>query len=856
MKNLSRWRLCAMASAIALLGSMATLEAHAVALGRIKVQSALGEALRAEVDISDLSAEEASSLQVGLAAPESFKAAGFEYSSAVVGLNVKVQRRADGRSYLLLSSNRAITEPFVDLILEAKWSSGRVTRDYTMLFDPPNLRAGSLTSPAPAAPVLSRAPVPSASLEARQTSPRPYEPRPAVRAVAPRTPVAEKSSTGVTRLTVKSGENASKIAAQNKPASVSLDQMLVALLRSNPDAFVGGNINILKAGSVLDMPNAQTASAITPAEATKTLIAQSADFNRYRRKLAEGVPTAQTANADRQIGGKLQTRVEDSAPASATPDKLTLSRGAVQAKPAIAPDTKDPTSPGADLPPNNSTANPSGSSPATSTAIAAPGGPIPASAASSPTATTGIAAIPALASSSAADANSATLSTDAVQAPIAVASEAAPAASVMTPPAVIQKPVAVAPVLPAEPGVMDFMRDNLLVLLGAGGLLALLAAWGLTRRRNYKTSDVDNSSFIDSRMQQDSFFDASGGRLIDTHESNLGSSSLNDSPSHLDPSDEVDPVAEADVYLAYGRDQQAEEILRDALRTHKGRLAIHTKLLEIFAKRRDRKAFESVALSAFKISKGQGGQWAYIAEMGRDLDPENITYQPDVGPSDSMLEYSSSAFMPVSASAPLGSADTAVNRSNAVNTDLGLDLDLNFSADDSSANASVGSSPAAVTSQSVKPSATLNLDALDFDLNLGTAAQADSPPPIARASSAPQKISAPEPDLGFLSEGLNFTSEPYVPPKASLEPSPPITQGGMLEFDLNSLSLDLDSSTQPLALPTIEPERDPLEIKFLLAEEFRILGDADGARSLADEVMVNAEGPLRIKAQAFLNTLS
>ena len=108
MNNRGRWRLGALASAIALLG-MASLDAHALSLGRITVQSALGESLRAEIDVSDLTAEEASSLRVGLATPESFKAAGLEYSAAVTGLDVKLQRRADGRSYLRLSSIRAIT---------------------------------------------------------------------------------------------------------------------------------------------------------------------------------------------------------------------------------------------------------------------------------------------------------------------------------------------------------------------------------------------------------------------------------------------------------------------------------------------------------------------------------------------------------------------------------------------------------------------------------------------------------------------------------------------------------------------------------------------------------------------------
>ena len=132
MNNRVRWRASALASAIALLGSLASLDAHALALGRITVQSALGEPLRAEIDIAEITPEEAGSLRAGVASAEAFKAAGLEYTPAVVGLQVTLQKRADGRSFLRLSSTRPVTEPFVDLVLDASWSSGRVVRDYTI----------------------------------------------------------------------------------------------------------------------------------------------------------------------------------------------------------------------------------------------------------------------------------------------------------------------------------------------------------------------------------------------------------------------------------------------------------------------------------------------------------------------------------------------------------------------------------------------------------------------------------------------------------------------------------------------------------------------------------------------------
>lgn len=846
MNNLGRWRLGAMASAVALLGSMASFEAHAVALGRITVQSALGESLRAEIDVSDLSADEASSLRVGIATADAFKAAGLEYPSSAAGMNITLQRRANGKSYLRLSSSRAINDPFVDLILEAKWSAGRITRDYTMLFDPPNLRTHSLTAGAPAALASSRSPVSSAAEPARETPPQAARPVTAAKAPASRVPPDEESPAGVRQVMVKAGDNASRIAAQNKPDTVSLDQMLVALLRRNPNAFTGGNINILKSGVVLDIPDAQAATALSPKDATKILIAQSADFNSFRHKLAEAVPNAQTGNAGDPIGSKVQPKVEDSAQASTTPDKLTLSKAAVQGKSAKDLEAKDAAGRLTELSKNITDLTQLGVTPATPAGTALPGAPVPAPGASSATGTENITAVPAQASASATNSSAA-------PATVATASEPEAAASAVTAPVIIKPPVVVTPP-PPESGLIDLMRDNTLILLGAGGVLALLAGLVFARNRKNKKNDHVDSSFLDSRMQPDSFFGASGGRLIDTHENTPSGSSLTYSPSQLDAAGDVDPVAEADVYLAYGRDQQAEEILREALRTHPERLAIHTKLLEIYAKRRDHKAFQSVALSAFKVSKGQGSEWAYITELGRDLDPENVTYQPDVGPSDSMLEHSSSAFVPVSGSAPLDAAGVSADRPKATALDIDLDLDLDFSLNDAPATVSAA---AAATPPTAKPSAFLNLDDLDFDLNMDTlpaaAEPAPKPPAPAPAASGSKK---PElPNLEFFSGGLDFTPEPFVPPKPSLAKAAPIAQSGMLEFDLNSLSLDLGPSAPSPSLPLNPPEEDPLEIKFLLAEEFRILGDTDGARSLADEVLAKAKGPLKVKAQAFLNAL-
>ena len=850
-----------MASAIALLGCLASLEAHAVALGRITVQSALGESLRAEIDISDLSADEASSLRVGVAGADVFRAAGLEYSAAASGLEVRLQRRPDGRPYLRLSSNRAVSDPFVDLVLEARWASGRVTRDYTMLFDPPNLRSSS-SSLVSSAPVLPREPVAASSLPARQDTPAPYA-RLAARAVPPaprpqaiRTPPVQSAS-GARQVTVRPGDNASRIAAQNKPASVSLDQMLVALLRGNPDAFVGGNINLIKSGAVVDIPDAQTANALSPGDARQTLIAQSRDFNTFRRKLADGVPATQLDSADRQAGGKVQTQVDDRAQASNSPDRLTLSKGAVQGMQSGEQSARDAASRTTDQSKIGSNLNPQAAIPGTGST--APGLSVAGSSAS-PAAggAPAVAATPALISSSAAQAGVSAPSIIAEPVPEAPAPEPMPSASApasLAPAATSgQAALTAPPVAPPETGLINWIIDNSL-LLGGGVLLALLAGLGFARyRKNAGPSHVD-SSFLDSRLQPDSFFGASGGQRVDTSASNAArSSSMAYSPSQLDAAGDVDPVAEADVYLAYGRDQQAEEILKEALRTHPTRLAVHSKLLDIYAKRRDNKAFENAALPAFKLTGGQGVEWSYISQLGRELDPNNAMYQSDAGFSVSQPGKRNSGLAPLSSTIPQALAGLAP----VVKTPQALDLDLDLDLDSPTGAASSASMPPApMTSGALAypgskaepmPDIAIPSAFLDLDLNLDDAPEARNP----RNLSA--ELSSPGFDL--VANGMDFTPEPLIAPKATIAPTAPVAHSGMLEFDLDSLSLDLGPATKPPARALTGPEKDPLEIKFLLAEEFRILGDSEGAKSLADEVVAHANGPLKFKAQAFLNTLA
>ncbi|TMH30082.1 MAG: LysM peptidoglycan-binding domain-containing protein, partial [Betaproteobacteria bacterium] len=309
-------------------------DASALGLGRLAVQSALGETLRAEIDITSLTPEEASNMRVRVAPPESYRAAGVDYNSVLPGTQAVLLRRPDGHPYFKLTSDRPVQEPFVDVILEISWSTGRLVREYTLLFDPPTVArapapstAPIATAPPPPAPAPAPAPAPSVPAPAPRTAER--RPAPSKPTSAPSEVVAKPASPGVDEYRVRSGDTLSRIASQTQRSGVSLDQMLVSLFRGNPQAFIESNMNRLKAGAVLAVPSAETAKATAPSEARELIQAQSADFGAYRQKLAGAVPAAKTEAPTRQAGGKVQANVEDRKQAAApTPDKLTLSKGA------------------------------------------------------------------------------------------------------------------------------------------------------------------------------------------------------------------------------------------------------------------------------------------------------------------------------------------------------------------------------------------------------------------------------------------------------------------------------------------------------------------------------------------------
>jgi pilus assembly protein FimV len=441
---------------------------------------------------------------------------------------------------------------------------------------------------------------------------------------------------------------------------------------------------------------------------------------------------------------------------------------------------------------------------------------------------------------------------------------------------------------PPEPSVLDDLLENPLVPALGVGLLAVLLGLGFYKMRQKRKTAAVDSSFLESRLQPDSFFGASGGQRIDTAETNNPTgSSMVYSPSQLDAAGDVDPVAEADVYLAYGRDLQAEEILKEALRINPQRVAIHAKLLEIYAKRRDVKAFEMVAAEAYNLTHGSGPEWEHICELGRELDASNPMYRAGGQPGDGSAAAAAAAAAATSHTSTVAfAAPPAAAAAAAPVPDLDLDLDFSLG-DEPETAAPPPPAPARAAKAAPAPTAA-PIAPLDMDFALPSAPAAAVPqldlPPV----SAPQPVRLDAPDMTLDSNSINFdVPSPPPPPAPKAAPAPaPASSGGMMEFDLGGLSLDLPDSAPapapapapaaaapkaapvPAAMPALDPDAtlvggslsmggdtaadSPLATKLALAEEFNAIGDADGARSLAEEVLAEASGDLKSRAQRLL----
>lgn len=894
-------QIAAAAAMMAIIGTMTP--ASALSLGRLSVQSALGETLKADIDVTSLTPDEAANLRVKVAPPDAYRIAGVDYNPVLPSTSVTLQRRADGTPFLRITSDRPVQEPFVDVILELSWSSGRLLREYTLLFDPPSTaKAPAPTTPAAiaAAPAPARAsraePAQAPATAAADAASRAEARRAAAasaaadaaskaaarRAAAPApTPSPAPSSDSAqtaegSQYTVRPGDTLSGIATKLQVSGVSLDQMLVGLYQGNSQAFAGNNMNRLRAGAVLNVPSQDKLASIDERQARRTILAQSANFNAYRQRLASAVPEQTRApESSRKASGDVKAGVEVRTGTENQPkDALKIVPGAPAKSAAAAADEKvikdranqELADRRAEAERNRIELEKVLAASGVKPGASAPGAVLPApvvSAASAP-------AVKASEAIAAVTAPPQVASEPLIAPPPASAPAVAASMPEAPPVAASRPPLPMDPVTAEEPSLLDSLSENPLLLPGAGLILAILAGLGYYRLRGRSKDEAGVTSFLESRMQPDSFFGASGGQRVDTRDAAASGSpsSMSYSLSQIDAIGDVDPVAEADVYLAYGRDLQAEEILKEAMRANPERLAIRTKLLEVYAKRRDTKGYEMLAGELYGLTGGQGEDWLRAQELGRSIDPENPLYEPGGQPGADLAgnlprEPLGASTMPQSVvpspsrfgtAAGLGAAGVAGAAAAASVPDLDLDAIVDTPA------------PSFAAPRVAAPA----VDEVDLDISLP--APMDDLPSVAGgyvSAADASFVDSRQPDAGpdsgsgmidFELHDLPDISEPTLSAAAATSASKVDFDGLSLDFDLNptqSPAPDSIVDEYPVLLDGTEDDGDPLARKVDLAKEFLDFGDKESARDMLQDVIEKTDSAeLKARAQSMLDGLA
>lgn len=660
--NPSKLKKRAAALAIASCLSLLSMGAEAAGLGKLTVLSSLGQPLRAELDLG-ATREELAGMVARLAPQDAFRLAGIEYSSALADLRFAVDKRPNGTSVIKLTSNRAINEPFLDFLVELSWPSGRLVREYTFLLDPPEVKA---RQPGPA---VAEARVVDAVRDSVRSSESPASPRkPEPSAVPAPTPApaptlapapsavervesrpSPAASAAATRI-VQTGDTLRKIAVETKPEEVTLEQMLVALYRKNPDAFFGNNIHRMKSGAILSIPDRDSVAAVSQAEARKLYVSHTGDWQAYRQKLAAAAPPSSARDdASQTSGGKIAARIDaKAAPAEPPKDQVRVSRTELVGKEAgkgaaasaaeadaIAREKalKEAQERLATLEKNvgelqkllemkNQRLADLQQQLSQKKESKTPEMPRPVEAPKP--AETSRQAEPVKPEPAPKPEPAATPTVEAPKPP----EPPKPAEAVPPKPVEAPKPARMPPPAPEpepEPDFVTMLLEDPSLLAGGGGIAALLLGYALYRRRRSQAGGEALSTTLGAAAASTAY-PATGGQSIDTANTPPQTGDFSQTGPGTIDTDEVDPVAEADVYMAYGRDAQAEEILLEALLKDPHRMAIHVKLLEIYAQRRSLKQFETLAGEVYAQTGGQGPDWARVAALGAGIDPGNPLY--------------------------------------------------------------------------------------------------------------------------------------------------------------------------------------------------------------------------------------
>ena len=273
-----------------LLCCLASRLAFALGLGPLEATSALNEPFTGRIEVLGAKSEDFDTLTIALAGEEQFRRAGIERPAVLFQLHFSVADSPDGKDYISITSRDSIREPFLNFLLEMNWANGRLLREYTVLLDPPLYDPNRRLAAAPAVPRTASVARPSYVPATKPVLASATQPTTS-RAVAPSGAVASAPNGDIGP--VGAGDTLWSLArSYRQDDGVAIQQMMLAILRQNPDAFSRGNVNMLRRGAVLHMPDDAAMRSMSARQAAAEVHHQHQLWEEYRQH-ASAAPTAQ-----------------------------------------------------------------------------------------------------------------------------------------------------------------------------------------------------------------------------------------------------------------------------------------------------------------------------------------------------------------------------------------------------------------------------------------------------------------------------------------------------------------------------------------------------------------------------------
>ncbi|MDF2073404.1 peptigoglycan-binding protein LysM [Pseudomonas mendocina] len=938
--------------AIAAASALSSGMAHALGLGEVTLQSSLNQPLVAEIELLEVRDLASNEVIPSLASPEEFVKAGVDRQYFLTDLKFTPVLKPNGKSVIRVTSSKAVREPYLNFLVEVLWPNGRLLREYTLLLDPPLYSPQTTVAAAPQLPIAAPAPRPSV---APAPVPRSATPAPAPRPAAP-APASRAISGNEYRTTAN--DTLWEI-AQRVGGGSSVNQTMLAIQDLNPDAFIGGNINRMKSGQVLRLPDEQQIRSRSNAEAVAQVAEQNAawregravasrQLDATRRTTAGSAPaTAESADSLKLVAAEAgqSTRGSDtgSANSKALADKLAVTQESLdstrrenaelqsrvgdlqsqldklqrlvelkdsqlaklQADLSAAPVAEE-----------GATAQAPVTEPASQAPAAQPEAAPPAAEAATPPASPPEEAAPDYNYSeepAASVEDSAAANEQPAEEPAAAVEPAAPAK-----PAEDAKPAAPSPApapapAPAPQSFIDDLMANPMTLGLAGGgalLLLLVALMALSRRNAMKEAELQDELADD--LSQDQAFASD----LDMPEDSLAG--LDDEPVATPVAGEErvtaqtgDALGEADIYIAYGRFNQAAELLQNAINDEPHRSDLRLKLMEVYAELGDREGFarqdnelREIGGATAEAEQLKSKYPAIAAFAGAGVVAAAASAEDDVDAFslDDLSLDEPVAEAPVAASGDLDDAfdlslddleadlENDLQSAKADEAPLSLDDELDFGLIDE---------PAAPTAAAD--------DDLDFDLALGddkvelsqpaddlSAFSLDLDEPAAASSDETDEfllsldddtpLSQPADDLSGLSLDLSeetpaadldlpadfdLSLEDEAPVQPAVEPDSFAAQLDEVTAELDQLSNDFD---EPQAAPLASADSlssdldgdddfdflsgtDETATKLDLARAYIDMGDTEGARDILDEVVAEGNDAQQQEAREMISKL-